>query len=207
MAASTPSTTVVRHGLPSDAGRLADLMTQGLRTRFSHLGRPVVMMLHQQMIASPHCLCVVAERAGAVAGYAVVLTSGRKFYREFLVQKGLLCGLAALPHIFRISNLRTVLTALTYFPSGGHDDPEAELVSIVVDASAQGLGIGGALWEAVLRGLEEHGIRELKICTGVENERANRMYRERGCQLLRKEPLYHDSEVNVYVYRAPGNGT
>jgi hypothetical protein len=29
------------------------------------------------------------------------------------------------------------------------------------------------------------------------------MYQNRGCRLIRQEPLYHDTEVNVYVYRVP----
>lgn len=197
------SETLIREGRPEDARRLGELMTEGLRTRFSYLGQGVVTLLHKHMTTSRHCLCVVAERGGSTIGYAAVLTSGGKFYKEFVLRKGLLCGLIALPRLFRISNLRTIYTALTYFPGGGHHDPEAELVSIVVDRSAQGHGAGADLWNGVVRGLAARGIAELKICTGVENERANQMYRKRGCRLLRKEPLYHDSEVNVYVYEIP----
>ena len=176
-------------------------MTEQLRTRFGELGHGVVTLLHRQMATSRHSLCLVAERGGRIAGYATVLISGRKFNREFLIRKGLLCGLVALPRLFRLSNLRTVLTALTYFPAVPANDPEAELVSIVVDQDLHGQGVGSDLWEAIVKRLAECKVAELKICTDVRNERANRMYQNRGCVLLRKEPLYHDSEVNVYVYR------
>ena len=193
--------TVIREGLRADAPRLAELMEEGLRTRFSDLGPSVVTLLHRHMITSRHCLCVVAERAGRVVGYAAVLTSGGDFYREFLLRKGVLCGLLALPRLFRLSNLRTVYTAMTYFPAAGHDDPSAELVSLVVDRTAQGSGVGRDIWEGIIRGLKSRGIAEFKITTDVGNERANRMYQARGCRLVREEPLYHDSKVNVYFYR------
>jgi ribosomal protein S18 acetylase RimI-like enzyme len=153
------------------------------------------------MTTSRHCLCVVAERRGRVVGYAAALTSGRRFYREFLLRKGLLCGLLALPHLLRLSNLRTVWTALTYFPGAAHQDPEAEMVSLVVDREAQSSGLGRELWEGVVAGLRARGVAEMKIATDTGNERANRMYLNRGCRLIRKEPLYRDNEVCVYVYR------
>ena len=195
---------LIRPGRPEDAPRLAELMTDGLQTRFSGLGGGVVTLLHRQMTVSKHCLCVVAEREGTIGGYAAVLTSGRSFYREFLVKQGFLCGALALPRLFRISNLRTAATALLYFPRSASGDPDAELVSIVVDRAMRGAGIGRELWNAAVSGLRLRNVADLKIATGVDNEAANRMYRERGCRMIRRERLYHDTEVNVYWYSVNG---
>ena len=200
MTPSPPTAVSIRPGRPEDAPRLAALMVEGLQTRFSHLGNGVVRLLHQHMIASRHCLCLVAERGGRVAGYAAVILSGRKFYREFLIRRGVLCGLLALPRLISPSNLRTVWAALTYFPAAGSDDPEAELVSLVVGKESRGSGVGRDLWDGLVLALQSRGIPKLKITTDVRNEAANRMYSNRGCRLVRTQPLYHDSQLNVYVY-------
>ncbi len=199
-APSIPSGSGIRPARPDDAARLASLMIAELRTRFARLGRGVVTQLHRHMATSRHCLCLVGERDGRVVGYAAVLLSGKRFYREFLLHRGLWCALLALPRALSPANLRTAFTGLTYFRGVTYDDPEAELVSIVVERAAQGKGVGAAIWEELVRELRLRRVTALKIATDVSNESANRMYRNRGCRFVRREPLYHDSNVNVYVY-------
>lgn len=191
----------IREGRPSDARRLGELMTQELKSRIANLGQGVVTLLHEQIVASQYGMCVVAEQDGQVVGYAAIITSGRRFYREFLLRKGLRCALIALPRILKPSNLLTAMVGMKYFPRMPHDDPEAEMISFVVDFRKQGTGVGRELWNGVVRGLRERKIRELKICTDTHNRAANEMYLRRGCRLVRREPLYHDSDVNVYIYR------
>ena len=39
----------------------------------------------------------------------------------------------------------------------------------------------------------------------ASNEAANAFYRRLGCELVRTEPFYRDSFVNVYFYRVGGS--
>lgn len=191
----------VRPARLDDAPRLAALMIEELRTRFARLGPAVVTQLHRHMAASRHCLCLVAERNGKVIGYAAVLLSGKRFYREFLLRRGLWCAFLALPHVLSPASLRTAFTGLTYFRGATGDDREAELVSMVVERAVQGQGTGATLWQELVRELRRLRVAALEMATDVSNEVANRMYRKRGARFLRRERLYHDSSVNVYLYQ------
>jgi ribosomal protein S18 acetylase RimI-like enzyme len=183
-----------------DAPALAKMMVEGLNSRLNDLGPGVVVILHRHMITSAHCLCLVAERQGMIMGYVSVLTSTRKFYREFLLRRGIQCALIALPRLLNPANLHTILRGITYFPRTPHSDPEAELVSLIVGRAAQRSGVGAALFRGAVEQLRSRGITALKICTGTDNEGANALYRRNDCKLIRSEPLYEDNEINVYVY-------
>jgi ribosomal protein S18 acetylase RimI-like enzyme len=190
----------LRQARLEDAPTLAKMMVEGLNSRLNNLGPGVVVILHRHMITSVHCLCLVAERQGMIMGYVSVLTSTRRFYREFLLRRGIRCALIALPRLFNPSNLHTILRGITYFPRTPQNDPEAELVSLIVSRTAQRGGVGAALFRGAVEQLRSRGITALKICTGTDNEGANALYLRNNCKLIRSEPLYQDSRINVYVY-------
>ena len=182
-----------------DATALAGLMVKGLSSRLNDLGPELVVILHRQMITSSHCVCVVAEREGKVVGYVAALSSTRKFYREFLLHKGVRCALIALPRLFRPANLHTALRSITYFARSPHKDPETELVSLVVSDEAKRCGVGAALFNNLLKELRSRSIRTLKIVTSTENDAANALYSRQNCRLIRQEPFYRDNQINVYI--------
>jgi ribosomal protein S18 acetylase RimI-like enzyme len=176
------------------------MMVEGLNSRLNNLGPEVVIILHRHMISSAHSVCLVAERQGMIMGYVSVLTSTRRFYREFLLRRGIQCALIALPRLLSRANLHTLLRGITYFPRTPHNDPEAELVSLIVGRATRRSGVGAALFRGAVEELRSRGITALKICTGTDNEGANALYQRNDCKLVRSEPLYQDSRINVYVY-------
>jgi ribosomal protein S18 acetylase RimI-like enzyme len=190
----------IRPARLTEAEALAKLMVEGLNSRLNNLGAEIVVILHRQMIASTHCLCLVAERQGTLLGYVSVLTSTRKFYREFLLRRGVRCAVIALPRLLNPANLRTALRAGAYFPGRPSNDPEAELVSLVVSPEARGARVGAALFRGAVEELRSQGVTTFKVCTGTENEAANALYRRHACKLIRSEPLYQDNRINVYIY-------
>ena len=174
-------------------------MVEGLQTRLDHLGPGFLRLLLGHMAASRHCVCPVAEREGEVLGYAAALTSVSRFYREFVLRKGLHAALIILPRLLRSGNLRIFLQALAYPSAGFPDDPPAELVSIVVSPEARGMGVASSLLRHIAAEMKSRGIERMTIKTGVENAAANEMYRRLQCQFVRTEPFGRDQWANVYV--------
>lgn len=189
---------IVRRARPEDAPELAALMIAELHTRLADLGGGVVEQLTRHMTASAYCVCMVAERQGAVAGYMAVLTPARRFYLEFLLRRGMACALIALPRLLTSAVWRTMFTGLAYVPRTPSTDPDADCVVLAVRRADQRTGIGEALFRRTADELRVQGITALKICTDTDNVPANAMYRRR-CRLIRCEPLYHDTRLNVYV--------
>lgn len=180
---------------------MTDLMVQNFDTRLPGLGVGALSVFHRHLITSKYGLCMVAERNGHLIATAAATLSNRKFYREFMLHKGLLCAWLALPQLVKPSNLRVALTVRNYFTRIPNEDPEAEWLNLIVDRSAQGMGLGNELWDRILALFREHGVEEFKLPTDVRNERANKMYRERGCRLVRTESLHSDTKSNVYIGR------
>jgi ribosomal protein S18 acetylase RimI-like enzyme len=199
MPRALPADVVIRPGRPEDAEPMTELMVQNFDTRLPRLGMKALTVFHRHLITSKYGLCVVAERHGRIIATGAATLSNRKFYREFVLRKGWLCAWLALPNLFKAGNLRLAFTVRNYFTRIPNDDPEAEWLNLIVDSSAQGLGLGNELWSRILVLFRENGVKEFKLPTDVRNERANRMYRERGCRLVRTEALHEDTMSNVYI--------
>ncbi len=189
----------VRPGRISDAPILAQMMVAGLDSRLNDLGPWFVTYLHRHFIQSRHCLCLVAEQDGRILGYAATLISTRRFYRQFLLHKGVAATLMVLPWLLWPSNLRTITSGLTYFSGENHDDPGTEMVSLIVIPEARGKGVGSTLFRQALARLHEAGTPRLMICTSTDNVAANSFYRQHNCRLAYIKPLYHDVNTNVYI--------
>jgi len=182
----------------SDAPILARMMVEGLDSRLKDLGPWFVTYLHRHFVQSRHCLCLVAEQDGRILGYVATLISTRRFYREFLLRKGIGAALMMLPWLLWPRNLRTVTSGLTYFSGETHDDPETELVSLIVVPKARGLRVGSTLFQQTLARLRAAGTPRMMVCTSTENVAANAFYRKHNCRLAYSKPLYHDASINVF---------
>lgn len=190
-----------------DAGTLARLMSDAISWgRLGELGARFVTLLHRHIAESPFAVCLVAEDDSGVAGYIAVVTDTRAFHRDFLRRRGLAAAWAILPSLRRPERLRVVLRGLRHFPAAPRDDPRAEAISFAVRRGVVTRGIGSALFRAAMAELAARGVEVVKFAT-VEptNETANAFYRKLGCELVRTEPFYRDSFVNVYFYRVGGS--
>jgi len=192
---------IIRPASLNDVPIMATMMGEGLDSRLSDLGPWFVRFLHRHMVSSRYCACLVAETENSIVGYAATLLSTKKFYREFFLKKGIMAGLMILPWLCTPRNIRTVLNASVYSNQANQADPEAELVSIVVQPEARGMGVGQKLYWGVVNELTNAGITRLKISTPKENKIANEMYIKQGCKYMRSEQFSHDVEVNVYYYQ------
>jgi ribosomal protein S18 acetylase RimI-like enzyme len=193
----------VRFAQPHEARVLARLMAEMIPdSRMSELGQPFLTLLHRHMIASRHCICIVAERHGIILGYAASALDTTSFYREFMLRRGPAAAALLFFKLFQPRQLQTIIRALTYAPQASANDPAAELLSIAVRPDAIQSGVGKAIFAATVDELRMRRIPSVKIVTGAGNDRANRFYRRVGAELLRSVPFYKNSQVNVWVFRA-----
>ena len=195
----------IRPARPAEAPLLARLMTDAISWgRLAQLGPRFVTLLHRHMIGSKHTICRVAECGGEPVGYIAVAVDASRFYREFLLRRGLLAVLLLLPKLLAPHKRRVILRGLTYFPERNPGDPAGELVSVAVRADQQGAGIGRALMDAMFAEARTRGLRRCAIGTvDVNNRDANEYYRSLGGRVLRTVRFYEDTQVHVYVLDVP----
>ena len=147
-------------------------------------------------------MAFVADDRGAVVGFAAAVPSVSAFYRRFARRDGLAAGFAAAPQLVRPSVLRRVIETARY-PSNMHGLPDAELLSIAVDATRRSNGVGRELADAVARGLGERHVREFKVVVGADNEDANRFYERLGFRSAGRTAVHKDVASNVWVMTCP----
>ena len=193
----------IRPALEADAPHLARLIVDGLQTRFQLLGMGFVTLLHRHMADSPHAVCVTAEDAGRVVGYACALTSVRGFFRDFALRRAWLAVVLSAPRLFRPATLRVVWHSLQYPTVATPSDPPAELVSVVVVPEARGQGIARRMVETIGGEMARRGIAAITIKTESTNVAAKSLYTKMGCRAVRQEPFAGGVELTVYVWDLP----
>ena len=193
----------VRPAHLGEAGELALLMAEVISwSRLCELGHGFMTLLHRHMIRSRHAICYVAEREGAILGYAAWSADTAKFYREFILRHGISAAIKLAPKIIQPRQIQVILRGLTYFHEAHPEDPGAEVLSFAVRARAKQAGVGKAIFRAMAQEFKSRCIGAVKVgAVEVTNETGNLFYNRVGCELLRTEPFYRNSKVNVYVYR------
>jgi GNAT superfamily N-acetyltransferase len=124
------------------------------------------------------CCCEGERMLGFVAG---TIQPGR-FYRQLLLRRWWRFGLAALWPVLRHPSI--VPRLLNAFRKPGEaiqDARSAELMSIAVDPSAQGLGVGRLLVNGFLRQCGRSGVERVELTTDADNnDLVNQFYERTG---------------------------
>ncbi len=194
----------IRSARPEEAATLAEIMAEAIDwSRFKDLGLRFSTLVHRHMTRSRHCLCFVAVADGVILGFVAGTIDNRGFYREFLWRYGWRAALVLAPQLLRPARVRVILRGLTYFPESDRpEDPDAEALTWAVRAGVGQRGVGAALWKTLLDAYRERGITVVKMGTAdPDNEVANRFFRSLGSELVRTDPFYRDTRVNVYYLR------
>jgi ribosomal protein S18 acetylase RimI-like enzyme len=76
--------------------------------------------------------------------------------------------------------------------------PSAEILSIAVDESLRGKGVGRRLIEAAFEEFRRRSIYRVKVAVGVRNLNANGFYERCGFH-LQIRCVQHNKPMNVYV--------
>lgn len=164
------------------------------------LGTGFVSLMYQAIDETPASVLLVEERDGRVVGFVAGGCGMGAIYKRML-RSPFRLGLALLPSLIRPGRVLRILEILRY--SRGHslppNLPEAELLSIAVDASCRGQQIA----ERLYRRLEEHfrnvGILSFRIIVGEALAPAHRFYLRMGAVSTGRVEVHEGELSTVYV--------
>lgn len=181
------------------AAAAADLHVRGISTGFlSSLGRAFLKQTYKALPRCPAGFGYVWEESGRVLGFIACAESTARLYKQSLLRRGLLMAIPLLRFVCRPSVIKRLWQTLRYPADVGTDVPTAELLSIAVDESARGRGVGQALVAAAVEEFRRRGIDRFKVAVWAGNDTANAFYQRYGFTLaLQRE--HHGLAMNVHV--------
>ncbi len=195
----------VRRMRNGDAEGVARLHRDSMPGAFlPSLGVGFLRQLYRALSADREAAAHVAEAGGRVVGFAAGVGSVPRFYRRFLVRRGLPAAVMAMPSLVRPSVLRRTRETATY-PSGtsSRSGTEAELLAIAVHETHRGSGLGSELASRVLSDLFAEGAERVRVVVGADNEGANRLYERMGFVHEAKISIHEGITSNLWVTSCP----
>ena len=204
MRSDAPQGPPVAAMLKRHAADAARLHAEGIDTGFlSSLGRGFLRQIYKALPACPVGFGYVCQEAGRVIGFAASAESTGRLYKQALKRRFFPMLWALKWHVLSPAKVKRMWQTLRYPAEVGADLPGAELLSIAVDASGRGKGVGKALLAATAEEFKRRGIERFKIAVWAGNEAANAFYSRCGAELaLQRE--HHGLPMNVYVFDTAG---
>jgi ribosomal protein S18 acetylase RimI-like enzyme len=193
----------IRLGTANDAGRAAELHTTSITEGFlPRLGARFLTRLYRCVVNDERSFLLVAEEPGGrVVGMIAGSEDVRGLYRRFLRRDGMIAAVVAAPRVLR--NAGAVLETLRYGSSDANDLPSAELLSVAVDDSARGRGVGRQLVDALTAEFRRRGTASSKVVVGAANAPALRLYRACGYRDAATVEVHHNIPSQVLVWSSP----
>jgi glycosyltransferase involved in cell wall biosynthesis/ribosomal protein S18 acetylase RimI-like enzyme len=189
----------IRRATRSDARALARLHAATMPSAFlPALGEGFLRELYRALATEPGAVTLVAEDDRWVVGLVAGTRSVAEFYRRFFRRHGVRAAVAAVPRLVRPSVARRAWETARY-PRRGDGLPDAELLSIAVDAGARARGLGRRLTDELLRELAALGPNAVKVVVDADNDPANRLYEAAGFRRERQIQVHDGTSSNVWV--------
>ena len=195
----------IRKANLNDAINCAGIHQQEIKTGFlSQLGIQFLVMLYEAIVVTQHACCfVVEDENGKVIGFIAGCFNTSKFYKEFLIKYGFKAILILFPNMVKPVMLKKIFEIVKYpfMPKDKSktNDPEAELLSIAVEAYAKGTGVSHELAHTLFNELKDRKIKNIKVVVNDGNSRANKFYKGLGFELHSIISI-HGSEIsNLYI--------
>lgn len=191
----------LRPGEEPDAAAVAQLHCSGISQGFlPHLGEDFLTRLYRRIVRFEGAFVIVADRQRQVLGFIAGTEAVPELYREFLLRDGMVAALKAAPRLLRGS--RRMFETLSY----GRDDPEgddlpaAELLSIAVDSTVRGQGVGRHLVEAFVAELRRRQVPAAKVVVAADNHSAIALYRRCGFRSALVREIHRGAPSEVLVW-------
>ncbi|MBL8025215.1 MAG: GNAT family N-acetyltransferase [Fibrobacteres bacterium] len=193
----------------SDYRRVAELHIQGIPFGFlSSMGVSFLAALYRAVdMHADSVLFVARNDSGEVAGFLSGTISVKRFYKYALSRHCMNLALPVLFKLFSIATIKRIFETLLY-PFKKHESEasavsteeaiDCELLSVALDASLHGRGIGKKLvadFELFLRNKDISG--EYKVVTSAEDPKSNGFYKSAGFK-LHHEFTHHGKKMNEY---------
>lgn len=163
------------------------------------LGRLFMRELYCGIASDPESRVWVAVEAGRVLGFLAYSRDVARMFKSVIRSRLLRLAFAAVPAVVNPKAIARAIGILRY-PSkqSAADLPPAELLSVAVDESARGKGVGAALMQQIVQQAEADNVPALKVLVGAQRAEARRMY-ERAGFMQHSELRQHDQLLVVYV--------
>lgn len=181
---------------------IAILHQQGIPSGFlSTLGNRFLASLYDSIVRSPGGVLIAAiDSNNKVVGFVSGTTSIRSVYLYLAGHH--LSSLIRLifKHAFSVKTLRRIIETKRYStqePSKGKDT-SAELLSIVVDARLQGMGIAQDLFAKFKAEFRQKRVDRFKITVGSQLVQAQKFYVKAGAIKISEIELHQDEPSFVY---------
>jgi ribosomal protein S18 acetylase RimI-like enzyme len=194
---------VVRLGTEADAPAAARLHAAGIGEGFlSTLGPRFLGLLYRRVTRSPDAFLLVAEDEGAPVGFLAGALDLGAFYRRFVLLDGLSAVVVSRPRLTR--SWRHVGETLRQGTRGGGGFRAAELLSVAVDDSRRGRGIGARLVDRFQEEVGDRGGLGARVVVAADNGAAIALYRARGFEPDRTTEVHRGRSSLVMRWQAAG---
>ena len=207
--APASSTISIQPMRPEDARAVAALHARGINKGFLvKLGRRFLRELYLGIAQDPDSSVFVALASGRVVGFCAYAGNVAGLYKRVLKARWFRLGLASLPNSLNPWLVKEVFDTLRYpGKQSAAKLPPAEILSIAVDESMRGAGVGKILLRHALDQARRDGQHEIKVLAGAHLDGANRFYQQCGFE-NRAQIIQHGEPLNVYVRQtdAPAKG-
>jgi ribosomal protein S18 acetylase RimI-like enzyme len=201
-----PERVTIRRARTDEARELARFHIDAHPNAFMpRLGVRFMTRLYRAFIAYPQGVAYVGEHEGRIIGYSTGVTSMARFYKDFVRHHGLPAAASTVPTIFRPSVLKRVWQTFRYPEEVPETLPDAEFTTLAVDPSIRSRGLGGRLSDAVLDGLADLGVTEVRGTVHHTNAPMNRMMQRVGFREVGEMTL-HEGHSILYVIRVGPGG-
>lgn len=190
----------IRNMSDAEASEVACLHASSITEGFlSKLGNRFLRSLYLGIAGNVDSRVWVARKDGAIVGFCAYSRNISAMYRSVLRARFARLAIASLPRSLNPLVLKEVFDTLAYpTKQRALDLPEAEILSIAVDAQGRGYGTGSKLLTEALKQAARDGAREIKVVVGAKLAVANVFYLALGFE-RRAEIVQHGGAVNVYV--------
>ncbi|MEM1132711.1 MAG: GNAT family N-acetyltransferase [Pseudomonadota bacterium] len=186
---------------PDILSKCADLHLSGLQQGFlSSLGPSIMRLIFEHGARSDYGIFLVSKRNDETQGFLLGTLDTGKFYKDFILKRGVKAAFILLPKIFSLETVRKIFETL-FYPSKNelYDLPGAELMDIVISDGSRGSGVGSALFTAFSTRLHQSGIPKFKVTTGEQLTEAAKFYEKHGGEYSGSIELHRGSNIRVYV--------
>ena len=167
----------------------------------AELGPSFLTLFYRHIAADRDSDLFVAVEHDQVLGFVAGTVDTAQFYRRLGLRHLLSVGLYLAPYIVRPSVIRKIQVRLQNLGSKSMTNlPQAELLSIALQPSSKGKGVGHKLVAALQENFHRRGIRRFKVSTAEARDAAQRLYVDLDCRLVASVP---QGNLTAFIYVCP----
>ncbi|MBS1715440.1 MAG: GNAT family N-acetyltransferase [Armatimonadetes bacterium] len=167
----------------------------------SSLGGPFLTKLYAYLCDTEEAFAFAAMDGESMLGFIVGAMDTGQVYKGFARRGGFSAMAVLVPKLLSPARIKRILETLLYPKSKQSDDlPEPEILNFCVRSTSQGLGVGGALFRALLQEFRARGTGSIRIVTGETQKSAQQFYEAKGSRFVKSIEVHKGTLSRVYVH-------